>query len=514
MDAGPQLLRDWIARAAGQEASKPWIVAADSGRAISYHELHRFSGRLAAFLRDRGIGANDRVALLANNSIEHLACYVGVMAYGATICTIEVEMNRHHLDHVLSALDPRLIVFEETLGLDHHVSSPSARSLTLGHWDDRGERDSFYAAVNRCEPAAADALADATDDAVIFFTSGTTARPKGVVLSFRELLANVDPLASGFAMTRADRIYDFRSFNWCSAQVLSALAPVCRGGTLIIARGFSRSRFFEHIKQYGATIATGNPTTISMLLSGDDLALAAELPALRFITSSSAPLLIGEWRRFEERCGIRVTQGYGCSEVGWIAAAPGERRRLGTVGKPFAYHRLRVVDGAGQALKAEEVGSVEVGSFDDNCYRVLTEDGTIRVHSRGRLKTGDLGFLDAEGYLHLTGREKELIIRGGVNISPLEIDSLLMQRPEIGEAATVGVPDAIYGEEVVSYVVARPGARIDRHELLRYCSSVLPAFKAPKEIVVSASLPRNERGKLDRKALAGWWSRERSGDAP
>jgi acyl-CoA synthetase (AMP-forming)/AMP-acid ligase II len=156
-----------------------------------------------------------------------------------------------------------------------------------------------------------------------------------------------------------------------------------------------------------------------------------------------------------------------------------------------------------------EIGAVEVGALGDHAYRYLAEDGTIRVNARGRIRTGDLGFLDADGYLHLTGREKEIIIRGGVNISPVEIDGLLMQRPELIEAATVGVPDAVYGEEVVSYVVARAGSRVDVAELLRYCNSVLPAFKAPKEIVLSASLPKTDRGKLDRKALVGLWSRER-----
>jgi long-chain acyl-CoA synthetase len=119
--------------------------------------------------------------------------------------------------------------------------------------------------------------------------------------------------------------------------------------------------------------------------------------------------------------------------------------------------------------------------------------------------------LDADGFLALTGREKDLIIRGGVNISPLEIDSILMQRAELIEVATVGVPDAIYGEEVVSYVVGRPGATIDVADLLRYCVSVLPAFKAPKEIVVSASLPKTERGKLDRKVLVAQWRSEPRG---
>src|SRR5262249_46091360 len=273
-------------------------------------------------------------------------------------------------------------------------------------------------------------------------------------------------------------------------------------------RQFSRSHFFAHVRTYGATVAAGNPTTIGMLLNGDEL--AADVPTLRFVTSSSAPLPVEDWRRFEERFGIRVAQGYGSSETGWIAADAGESRRLGTVGRPLAYHRLRIVDGAGGSLPAGGIGANEPGGFADNNYRYLADDGTVRINGRGRMQTGDLGFLDPEGYLHLAGREKELIIRGGVNISPLEIDGLLMQRPEIVEAATVGIPDAIYGEEVVSYVVARPGARVDTDELLRYCGAVLPAFKAPKQIVLSEALPKNERGKLDRKALVGQWSREPS----
>src|SRR5262249_27089602 len=157
-------------------------------------------------------------------------------------------------------------------------------------------------------------------------------------------------------------------------------------------------------------------------------------------------------------------------------------------------------------LAAGDIGQVELGGFVQHPYRYLGDDGRAIVSSCGRIRTGDLGCLDADGFLTLTGREKELIIRGGVNISPVEIDNFLMQRPELIEAATVGVPDAVYGEEVVSYVVVRPGAEIDADELLRYCGTVLPAFKAPKQIVVSAALPKTERGKLDRRALAERWS--------
>jgi acyl-coenzyme A synthetase/AMP-(fatty) acid ligase len=324
------------------------------------------------------------------------------------------------------------------------------------------------------------------------------------------LLSNAKPTADNFELTSEDRIYDFRSFNWCSAQTLSALPPLLRGATLILGRRFSRTKFFDHIKQYGATIATGNPTTLNLLLNGDDVVRREDVPTLRYITSSSAPLTVEEWRRFEDRFGIPVAQGYGSSETGWIAAVPGDARRFGTVGRPLPYHDLAIVDAQGRRLPAGEIGQVELGAFADVDYRYLAEDGAVKVNSRGRIRTGDLGCLDTDGFLRLTGREKELIIRGGVNISPVEIDSVLMQSPEIIEAATVGVPDGVYGEEVVAYVVLRAGASIGAEEILRHCSAALPAFKAPKKILLSDALPKTERGKLDRKALVERWAKERA----
>ena len=507
--AGPKLLRDWIARAALRDPEKPWIVCADDGRTISYRALQDATGRIAAFLCGRGIGSNDRVALLANNSIEHLLCYFGVMAYGATICTVHVEMNRNQLDNIFARLEPTLVLHQDGLELDDLLASVSAPRMRLGSWH-KPDHGTFYAEVARREPSVARTTAGPDDDAVILFTSGTSARPKGVVLNYREHLANIEPTADGFGITADDRVYDFRSFNWASAQLLGALVPVNRGATLVMAAKFSASRFFQHVRDHRVTVAAGNPTTINILLNTEATAHRDNLPTLRFLTSSSAPLTIEEWRRFEERFGIPIAQGYGSSETGWIAAIPGEHRRLGTVGRPLAYHRLAIVDAGGRQLPPGEIGQIEIGGFASHDYRYLADDGSVKINSRGRIRTGDLGLLDADGFLGLTGREKDLIIRGGVNISPVEIDNFLMQRHELIEVATVGVPDAIYGEEVVSYVVARPGAAVDAGELLRYCGDGLPAFKAPKQIVLSASLPKTERGKLDRRALAERWSREES----
>ena len=502
---GPCLLRLWIDCAAERDPNKAYIVSVDDGRVLSYGQLHRLTAQIAALLARRGIRANDRIALLAGNSIEHLVCYLAVMAYGATICTIHVEMNRTHLARILPNLNPRLAVFDPGLQLEDVLAESGTTCLPLGTIDDT-DGESFYRAVADSEPSGVPlAGVRPRDDACILFTSGTSARPKGVILTFRELLANVEPTANGIGLTADDRIYDFRSFNWCSAQVLSALAPLNRGATLILGRKFTRSQYFQNVADYGATITAGNPTTLNMLLNGDGPADAKAFPSLRFVISSSAPLLSEDWRRFEKRFAIPVAQSYGCSEIGWIATNPGAARRFETVGKPAPYLNLTIVDDRGQPMPVGKLGQVEVGCFADNDYRYLADDGGIEVHSHGRYRVGDIGFLDEDGYLHISGREKDLIIRGGVNISPLEIDSVLLQRPEVIEAATVGVPDGTYGEEVVSFIVARAGASIDADEILRYCGRFLPASKTPKRIVLSEHLPKTARGKLDRKALADQW---------
>src|SRR5262249_26871727 len=157
-----------------------------------------------------------------------------------------------------------------------------------------------------------------------------------------------------------------------------------------------------------------------ILLNGDGDAHRDNLPSLRFLTSSSAPLTVEEWRRFEQRFGIPIAQGYGASETGWIAAIPGERRRHGTVGRPFSDHDVALVEDKRQVAPGT-IGQIEIGGFPEHDYRYLTEDGRVAVSGHRRMLTGDLGLIDEDGYLRVTGRAKDLIIRGGVNISPIEI---------------------------------------------------------------------------------------------
>jgi acyl-coenzyme A synthetase/AMP-(fatty) acid ligase len=506
-ETGPALLRGWLARAAREFPDKPYVIAAEDGRTITYGELDRFARSLRAHLAALGVGANARVALLANNSPEHLAIYVGVLAAGATICTVHVEMNRSYFDEILPALAPKLVICEEGLGLESLAPRVNAPWLPLGRFDVGGE-SGVFADVAAARPAGgATVEGGGTSDAVIFFTSGTSSKPKGVVLTYRELLPNAAATAEAFGLGTEDRVYDYRSFNWASAQILSALATISAGSTLILGKKFSRSRFFADVAAHKATVATGNPTVLSMLLQGDDTVTGKDLPHLRFITSSSAPLLLEEWKRFEARFGIPVAQGYGSSETGWIAGCTNITRRYGSVGKPLPYLRASVVDRDGRELPAGEIGHVQLGAYPDGSFRYIGEDGQMRINAVGRTLTGDMGFFDPDGFLHLTGREKDLIIRGGVNISPLEIDGVLLQLPEIAEAATIGIPDRIYGEEVASYVVLAAGSALTEAAIIAFVGQKLAAFKTPKKIYFSTGLPKTERGKLDRKAIAAEWRR-------
>ena len=499
------VLLAWLERNAARHPDKVFVHSIDQDKAITYRQARLAVGRLAREMAARGLGANDRVVLLANNSIEHLMAYLGVMVHGATVCTVHVEMNAAYIEDILGSLDARLVLFEEGLGLERLKGTAGGEWIPLGDWrPDRGA--GLFADIARhAEAGPFRPLNGYGDIASIFYTSGTAARPKGVVCTFAELIDNIEPTADAFGITGRDRVLDFRSYNWMSAQVLSFLGVLCRGATLFMARKFSQSRYFDWIRDFEISVGVCNPTAINMFINRPIAVTGADVPHLRFLTSSSAPLMVADWKAFEEMYAIPVAQGYGSSETGWIAGSNEHTRRMGTVGKPHAYQNLAVVDDAGRPLPPGEIGAIELGRAPDNAFRYLAEDGTFRVNARGRARTGDLGYLDADGYLHVTGRTKDLIIRGGVNIAPTEIDNLVLGMPEVAEAAAVGVPDKIYGEEVVVYVAAKPGVALTGEAVLAHCGAALPRAKMPKEVVFRDALPKTERGKLDRNALAADW---------
>jgi len=490
---------------AGNAAAWPervYVHCIDQDKSLTYGQLYGLSNRIARFLRGRGVKANNRVLLLAENSVENLAVFVSVLRAGATLATAHVEMNRAHLAEIVRAVAPALVLYQDGLGLEELRDGAGGDWRALGEWRAAGGSTGFFGEIEGLSDADDIASVAGPDDhGVIFYTSGTVASPKGVIQTHATAWYNYDATADYLGLRPGDRVLDCRSYSWLSAQHMSLGAPLVAGATTIMAKHFSQSRYFDWLRDYEINIGFVVPTMIAMLLSRPHAVTAADLPHLRFLTSSSAPLLEDQWRRFEAVYGIRLAQSCGSSEGGNTAAHRGAERAIGTIGPAQKYQDIRIVDADGNRLPPGETGEIVVAGGRQQAFGYLLSDGTVERLDPDGHHTGDLGFIDADGHLHITGRVKELIIRGGVNIAPLEIDAALAAHPDVAEAGAVGVPHPVYGEEVVAFVAPRPGAAPDEAALKTHCAARLPEFKAPKEIVVLDALPKNARGKLDRLAL-------------
>jgi len=223
------------------------------------------------------------------------------------------------------------------------------------------------------------------------------------------------------------------------------------------------------------------------------------------MSCSSAPLTARQWLRFEETYGIKLLQMYGMSEAGWVCGNRTYKNRIGTVGVPALHQEFAIVDQDGKPCRPGIEGEVTAGG-PHTAIGYLLDDGTIEPIRPNRIKTGDLAIEDADGFIRITGRTKDLIIRGGINIAPLEIDEVLLRHPGILEAAAVGVPDNIYGEEVVCYAVAKPGFGLTEASVREHCEVFLPRPKMPKQIFIVPDLPKSDRGKVLRDRLREDWT--------
>jgi acyl-coenzyme A synthetase/AMP-(fatty) acid ligase len=492
---------DTVVRHAIERPDAVYVHSIDQHKSLTFGQLRAVADGLAAYLADAGIAANDRVLLLAENSVEFHAVFVGVLRYGATIVTVNVDMNQAHLAEILAAIRPKVVIFQSGIGVDDLARSCGGRCIDLGTWQPDGASGLFGDIATRRNGKDIPSVAGPEDHGVIFYTSGTVAKPKGVIQTHATAYLNYDATADYLGLAPGMRVFDCRSFAWLSAQHMALGAPLLAGASAYIANKFSSSRYLGWLARYDINIGFVVPTMINMLLSAPPGMSGRDLPHLRFLTCSSAPLFPEPWQAFEKTFGITLCQSGGSSEGGNTAAHRGTQRKIGTIGPPLKYQTIRIVDDGGAAVANGELGEIVVGGGLQQAFGYLNADGTIERLPRDGHHTGDLGFLDADGHLVIVGRKKDLIIRGGVNIAPLEIDAVLHELAGVAEAAAAGLPDAIYGEEVAGFVVLSPGASLSQDEILAHCRTRLPAFKAPKSIYLVHELPKNSRGKIDRKAL-------------
>ena len=497
---------DLLAKYARRDPAKTAIVDLESGTKIDFGQLDRIAIDIAVYLKSKGIKKGSRVLVLSDEYLEKLLIWMGVWRIGAVMCPFNLEINEKQMISLTAALKPSLILYHKDIDVQAMVGDAPAERVRFGAWSPDAKKDpqdELFVALPKGDAAQLPERNKADDTACIFCTSGTTARPKIVIYNHAAYWMNGLDTLEFLGLTENDRTLEYRSFGWNSAQVLSLLPFLQKGLTLHIAKRFSHSRFFEWVQRHGITFSAGVPTVLNMLLNKPLGFTAKDIPTLRLMSCSTAPLTAQQWNQFEEMYGVTLLQMYGMSETGWVCGNRHYAKKMGTVGLPALHQELIIVDAAGNECPPGVEGEITVGG-PQMAIGYLLDDGSIDPVLGKRIKTGDLGIKDAEGFVRVSGRSKDLIIRGGVNIAPLEIDEVLLKQPGITEAAAVGVPDKIYGEEVVCYVVAKDRA-LTEAAVIEHCRKFLPPAKTPKQVIIVPDLPKSDRGKVLRDKLRDDW---------
>lgn len=502
-------IAELLAEYARRDPGKTAIVDLDqNGASIAFGELEQVVTDIAIDLKRRGVRKGDRVLLLSDETLEKLLIWLGAWRIGAVVCPLNIELNEANLAELAAMIRPKIMLYHKELDGPALTRGVDAPLIRFGQWKPVSGNDPqdqyFTALAHGGKSADVPERNNAEDTSCMFCTSGTTSKPKIVVYDHCAYwLSGLDTIDI-LGLEANDKTLEYRSFGWNSAQILSLLPFLQKGLTMHLARRFSHSRFFEWIQKYELTFAAGVPTVVNMLLNKPLGYTAKDLPSLRLMTCSTAPLTAEQWKNFEEMYGVTLLQLYGMSEAGWICGNRHYRRRMGTVGPPAKHQEFEIVDGEGKVCPPEVEGEVTVGG-PQVAIGYLMEDGTIDPVRGKRIKTGDLAKMDADGFVRVTGRTKDLIIRGGMNIAPLEIDAVLLKHPGIYDGAAVGVPDKIYGEEVVAYVMAKPGVTLTEADVVAHCKQHLAAAKLPKQVLIVPELPKSDRGKVLRDKLKADW---------
>ena len=491
-----------------ERGDRAYAIAAESGHEVSFARLHELSNRIGNFLAQRGFKANDRVAVLSDNCLSQLVLFHAIQAYGATVCLLNCEVNSRNVAQMIHHVQPKLILWNDALAPEFQSMGRDSgiENWCFGDDPDAGASGSagLFASLADQPDTPAPYVGGPDDFALINYTSGTTSQPKGVCCSHACYFYVAESSALGFDIKPQDRMLEYRALTWCSPQILSLTPTLLVGASVVLAKRFSGSQFFDWVRKYGVTICAGVPTAITMLLERPQAVTKADLPSLRYMTTSTAPIAPETFEAFQRRYGITLVQACGMSESGFMFVNDPHAPRRGTVGLPQRNIIARFVDEAGNDVPTGDEGELMVdGPQIFQAY--LLGRGEIQSRPPDGFRTGDLGHFDDDGYAFLTGRKKDLIIRGGVNIAPLEITALLCEHPDVLDAATIGVPDPLYGEAIACFVVPHPGRTLTPDAIVAHLTPRLSEFKMPASISFLPGIPKSDRGKVSKNGLIAYW---------
>ena len=466
------------------------------GRCITYRETAETTRRIAARLVADGVTPGDRVAMQVEKSPEAIALYLATLQIGGVFLPLNTAYTSSEMEYFSSDARPRVLVCAPDRRAGHtHREGEGLVVETLG-----GSGEGTLLDGDDCHEEVYDASAE--DPAAIVYTSGTTGRSKGAVLTHRNLATNCRALVEAWQYTAEDRLIHALPIFHVHGLFVAANMSLTGGASMYYLPSFDAETIIDLLPR--ATVLMGVPTFYTRLLNNDRLT-PRSCASMRLFVSGSAPLLASDHEAFEARTGHAILERYGMTETGMNTTNPYDsgRRKPGTVGKPFPGIEIRVADREnGRPLPDGEVGIVEVrGPNVFAGYWQLPEKSASEFRKDGFFITGDLGRIDEDGYLCIVGRDKDLVISGGYNVYPKEIEELFDTHPKVLESAVIGVPHPDFGETVVAVVVPAPGEELRAGELLDFIAGDLARFKQPRAVRVVEALPRNVMGKVQKAEL-------------
>jgi len=495
-------IRYLVDHQARERPDATWLIAPETGATMSFAQLQRESRALGAYLLGMGLNKGDKVALMLHNGYQTARLLIGVMYGGFMVAPLNLLAQPSQLAYVLEHSDTRVVfTSEEFAGRLREALAGIPREIRVIAIDPDATTIPGIIAGAAALPEVAEA-----DDALLMYTSGTTGKPKGCVLSNRSVCAGGEFTSSAHQLSAADRVLCAMPLYHINGQIVTTVAPLVHGGSVVMPHRFSVSGYWELVAKHQCTWINVVPTIIAYLMNAPTpKEKNLDVSRVKFCRSASAPLPPELHRAFEDRFGIGIIETFGMTETNapcFTNPIDPAKRKIGSPGTAFG-NEAKVIDPS--TGKEQPFGTPgELMIRGDNVmtgYYKDPENTAKTLEPDGWMHSGDLGYMDDDGFVFVTGRIKELIIKGGENIAPREIDEALLKHPAVLEAAAVGIPDANYGQEIMACVILKPGMKCSVEELANFSTQELGKYKTPKIIKLVSELPKGPSGKVQRLKL-------------
>ena len=486
---------------AEQNPDRVFIYDVRSERTYTFKEFNLIVEKTADYLISQGVQKGDRVTVVIENSPEYCFFYFGIIRAGAILNPMPFTSHKEEIMKNVRLVEPRITFIDQRKEREFGEKTENIIFVPVG-----AERK-FEKSIEDMEGQINQPIElDENSPACLYYSSGTTADPKGVLYSHKNMIALTASLCRGFKFSPEEEVHLIMLPLGHTASTNYSLLPCAYlGGKIVMAESFwhIRSKIWKLIEAHRVTYMEVVPTVLYSILNIYRKEIDNDVSSLRFVGCGSAPLQKAVQIQFQERFGLKVANLYGLSETGPThiddPLIPGWEP--GSVGVPLDVNEVKIFDDCDRESAPNETGEIVVKG--DNVFVGYYKNEALyqKVVKDGYFHTGDLGYRDEKGVFYFVDRKKDLIIKGGINIVPGEIDEILLQHPAVKEGVTIGVPDEMFGEEVKSFVVPKDGMTVTPEEIITHCAKYLPKTKIPKFVDIVDDIPKTHSGKLLRKKL-------------